>query len=66
MIFRLNYETYEVPDAMNREQITAELERLPNGMGEEEAHEVADQLLLLALDDARITAAFEQIEKWYA
>lgn len=66
VIFRLNYSEYEVPDDMDREQIIGEIMRLPGDLGQEEAHEVADKLLLLLVDDERVTNAFMDLDKWYA
>jgi hypothetical protein len=51
---------------MTKEQLLIALKNLSNNNDCEEAHVEADGLLLEYINDAEITKAFQQIEKWYA
>ena len=48
-----------------RDHVLARLRELVHG-DPESGHMEADRLLLVLIDDAEITQAFEEIPKWYA
>jgi hypothetical protein len=50
---------------MNKKCLIKELKEC-NGLGPEEGHLMADQLLLVFIGDPEVTAAFTAISKWYA
>lgn len=52
---------------MTKAQLLAELEKLTiPPQDPEEAHAKAEDLLLQYINDPRVKAAFDAIEKWYA
>jgi hypothetical protein len=51
---------------MTKEQLLIELKNLLNSNDAEQAHVLADRLLLEYINDTEITKAFQIIEKWYA
>jgi len=58
-------ERIERKDRMSIEELIEELEKCRTG-DEESDHLRADKLLLKFIDDQRVTAAFNDIEKFYA
>jgi hypothetical protein len=51
---------------MNRDELLRQLAKFDEMDDLESAHWAADMALLEFIDDEEITAAFQQIERWYA
>lgn len=51
---------------LTRDELLKELKDLSGHYDAEVAHASADDLLLKFINDEEITAAFENIERWYA
>lgn len=51
---------------MSKQELIAALKECAENGDAEMAHEVADQLLIVYINDQDIKDAFESIKKWYA
>lgn len=51
---------------MTKEELLEFLKSCAEDSDNESAHSAADEALLRYIDDPEITAAYTQIEKWYA
>lgn len=51
---------------MDKNELIARLKKIKGNSDIEVAHVEADDLLLAYINDSEITAAYAEIEKWYA
>lgn len=51
---------------MKLDELLEELKKLENSGDPEEAHARADDLLLVYIDNKKVTEAFENVPRWYA